>query len=106
MKSKILIAYVTFPSMEVAETICRGLVVESVIACANIFQPHKAIYTWAGQLHSETEVAAILKLNSRKKRTLTERIRATHPYSVPALVFWSVDDGLPEFVHWVYGQSL
>lgn len=106
MKSEILVAYATFPNSEVAETICRELVVEGVIACANIFPPHKAIYSWGGQVQSESEVAAIMKLNSRKKKTLMERVRATHPYSVPALVFWPIDDGLPDFVKWVYGQSL
>lgn len=106
MNSKILIAYATFPSKDVAETICRELVLEGVIACANVFPPHTAIYSWAGQIQSELEVAAILKLNARKKRILMERIRATHPYSIPALVFWSIDDGLPDFVKWVYGQSL
>lgn len=106
MKSEIVMAYCTFPSKEVAETICRRLVADGTIACANIMQPHTAIYEWKGQIQSDTEFAAIMKLNSRKRVALKEKIRATHPYSVPALVFWTVDDGLPEFVKWVYGQSL
>lgn len=106
MKSKIVIGYCTFPTKEVAETICRQLVTEQVIACANIFPPHTAIYGWQGRIETSAECAVIMKLNARKQSALKERVRATHPYSVPALVFWTIEDGLPEFVNWVYGQSL
>ena len=104
MKSKIVIAYCTFPSKDVAESICRQLVSDGTIACANVFQPHTAIYAWNGAIQAEAECAAILKLNARKQTTLKEKIRATHPYAVPALVFLTVNDGLPEFVNWVYAQ--
>ncbi len=108
MKSKIAIvfAYCTFPTKEVAETICRQLVAEQIIACANIFPPHTAIYSWQSKIQNEQECAVIMKLNARKQSALMERVRATHPYSVPALVFWPIEGGIPEFVNWVYGQSL
>ena len=106
MSYKVLMGYCTFPTKEVAESICRLLVTDQIIACANIFPPHTAIYAWQGKIQTESETAVIMKLNARKRSALKERIRATHPYSVPALVFWSIEDGLPEFVNWVYGQSL
>ena len=106
MKFKILTGYCTFPNAHTAEKICEQLVNDGLIACANIFPPHKAIYSWAGKLEKTEEVAAIFKLNARKRIALEEKIRATHPYLVPALVFWPVEDGLREFLNWVYGQSL
>lgn len=106
MKSEILLAYCTFPDNTTAESICRILVQDGTIACANILAGHTAIYSWQGTLHSEAEVGAILKLNARKRKALEERIRGTHPYSVPALVFLKTDGGLPEFLSWVCGQSL
>lgn len=106
MKSKIVMAYCTFPTKDVAEDICRQLVFEGTIACANIFQPHTAIYAWAGKIQSESECAAILKLNVRKQKALMEKVRDKHPYLIPALVFLPIEAGLPEFLQWVYGHSL
>lgn len=106
MRSEITLAYCTFPNRAVAENVCHQLVSEGLIACANIFAPHTAVYAWGGQVHSDSEIAALLKLNSRKRKALEERIRAIHPYSVPAVVYLKVDGGLPEFVQWVYNQSL
>lgn len=106
MKSKVVLAYCTFPSEDVAQVICERLVFDGTIACANIFPPMKSIYKWNGQLMKEPEWAAILKLSQAKKRALKERIRALHPYSVPALVFLDVSDGHADFLNWVYGQSL
>jgi periplasmic divalent cation tolerance protein len=106
MKSEIVLAYCTFPSEAVANDICERLVAEGTIACANIFPPMKSIYRWNNQLMKENEVAAVLKTSVLKREALKERIRATHPYAVPALVFLPVDGGHPEFLNWVYGQSL
>lgn len=106
MKSKIVMAYCTFPDRETAENICRILVSEGTIACANVFPPHTAIYRWQNQIQSQSEVGVIMKLNSRKQTALKDKIKSSHPYTTPALVFWAVDDGLPEFLNWVYGQSL
>lgn len=99
-------AYCTFPNKAVAEEISLLLVREGIVACANIFPPHTAIYSWQNQIQKDEECAALFKMNSRKRTALTERIRATHPYQTPALVFWTADGGAPEFLNWVYDQSL
>ena len=96
----------TFPSEYVAEQICEMLVNEGTIACANVFAPIKSIYRWKNELHKDQEWSALLKLNPLKKGALKERIRATHPYENPCLIFVSIDDGLPEFLNWVRLQSL
>jgi periplasmic divalent cation tolerance protein len=106
MNSKITIAYCTFPSEQVAHDICERLVTEGTIACANIFGDMKSIYRWNNQLMKENECAAILKTSVLKQEALKERIRAIHPYALPALVFLPVEGGNPDFLNWVYGQSL
>lgn len=103
---QILMAYCTFPDEETALRICEGLVRDGIVACANVFPPHKALYEWKGEIQSHPEVAAVLKLNARKRETLMERIRAVHPYETPALVFYDPAGCLPEFLKWVYSQSL
>jgi periplasmic divalent cation tolerance protein len=101
MTSKVVSAYCTFPNRKTAEKICRQLVADGTIACANIFAPHTAIYKWEGKIQKDQEVAVIMKLKSRNKPELKKAILKNHPYTVPALVFWKVDDGLTEFLRWI-----
>ncbi|NJL25943.1 MAG: divalent-cation tolerance protein CutA [Calothrix sp. SM1_5_4] len=103
---KIVLAYCTFPDRETAARICEILVREGTIACANVTTPHLAIYAWQGQVHKEEESAAWLKTTTTKKAALKERIRAIHPYQNPCLIFLDICDGLPDFLKWVYVQSL
>lgn len=105
MKSKIVLAYCTFPDEKTAQSICKQLVDENTIACANVFAPMQSIYKWQGEVKLEKEWAAILKLSRLKQATLKERVRALHPYEIPALVFLEVEDGLPDFLRWVSHQS-
>lgn len=106
MKSNISFAYCTFPDAATAEKICEMLVLEGHIACANLLGETQSIFKWKGKLQKEREVAAILKLTSVKRKTLLERIRGVHPYSNPCVVFWSIDDGSPDFLKWIYSASL
>src|SRR5688572_5454718 len=105
MTSKVLLAYCTFPSQQVAEEICRRLVLEGTIACANILAPMTSIYQWKGDMCKTEEFVAILKTTNLKREALKERIRATHPYDTPCLIFLAVEDGLPDYLKWVYTQS-
>jgi periplasmic divalent cation tolerance protein len=104
--TKVLLAYCTFPTTDVAESISEQLLAEGLIACANIQQPHVAIYHWQGHLKKESECVAWFKLSVNKKVALMERIRALHPYTTPALIFLEPCDGLPEFLNWVYTETL
>lgn len=106
MKSELVLAYCTFPDVATAENVSERLVAEGTVACANVFPPHRAIYRWNNQMTREDEVAVIFKLSARKKTALKEKILATHPYVVPALVFLPIEDGLPAYLQWVRTQSL
>ncbi|MBX3021448.1 MAG: divalent-cation tolerance protein CutA [Bdellovibrionales bacterium] len=106
MKSKdFVLAYCTFPNDDVATRTSEQLVAEGLVACANIFPAHKAVYRWQNQLQHESEVAVVMKTAASKKAALKERILAIHPYQTPALVFVKIDDGLPGFLQWIYTQS-
>lgn len=106
MNCEILVAYATYPDKETASQICERLVSEGTVACANIFEPHVAVYRWNERLMRDSEVAVLFKTSALKKAALMERVRATHPYQNPCLVFLKVEGGLPGFLQWVYSQSL
>lgn len=106
MNSDLVMGYGTFPNEAVASSICEALVAEGLIACANILPAHQAIYQWQGVLHKEAEVGAWIKTSARRKPAVLQRFKELHPYQTPCLVFLDISDGLPDFLRWVYGQSL
>lgn len=106
MRSDLYLGYATFPSEDLAKTTARVLVAEKLIACANILPSHTAIYEWQGRIHQDSECAVIFKTSKAKRAALKERIRGIHPNQIPALVFVKIEDGLPDFLNWIYGQTL
>ena len=106
MKSKVVLGYCTFPDASTAERICELLVAENTVACANVIGPMQAIYNWNGKPTKSEEWIAIFKTSARKRAILKERIQGTHPYQNPCLIFLDITDGLPDFLKWIYTQSL
>ena len=105
-KRQVLFAYCAFPDEPTAARVAELVVRERLAACANILGPMTSIYHWQGELQRERECAVIFKTTPLKKKALTERIRATHPYSVPGLVFLDVTGGWPEYLRWVASETI
>lgn len=101
MNSNAVFGYGTFPDLATAERICGQLVSEGLVTCANLLAPHRAIYRWEGELKHEDEVAAILKTSVDRQAPLTARFLALHPYDIPALAFFAVAGGPPDFLRWL-----
>lgn len=93
--------YAVFPDVGTAERICRQLIEEKRLACANLLPAHQAIYPWKGQVESSTEIPAILKGDSSRHADLETRYLELHPYEVPCLIRLSVDGVNAEYGHWV-----
>jgi periplasmic divalent cation tolerance protein len=91
--------YCTFPDQTTAEKLCSQLVSEGLVTCANLWNS-RSIYTWEGQMHNESEWAALLKTGEAKRGSLMDRFRALHPYKNPCLVFLPITSGLEEFLDW------
>ncbi len=103
---EVVFAYVTFPNEKSAAEICESLVRDGVVACANLIPGMKSIYKWKGELVRDNECVAVLKTSAVRTGLLKERIRAVHPYSNPCVVVLPISDGLPDFLRWVYSESL
>jgi len=102
----IVMGYATFRDAEEAEKICRELVESNLIACANIFQPHTAIYNWKDAVQTTSEVAVTFKTNADTVPDVIDLINSEHSYDVPCVVTWKIDDGNGEFLEWIQKQTL
>lgn len=99
--TQVLAVFVTCPNRRVAETIARTLVEERLAACVNIIPALTSVYRWQGKVCRDPEVLALLKTRRSCFPKLARRIRALHPYSVPAIVALPVVLGSPAYLAWV-----
>src|SRR5437667_437486 len=54
-----------------------------------------------GKVESADEVLAIFKLGAQRYREFETKLRALHPYDVPEIISYKIDNGLPEYLRWV-----
>lgn len=97
--------YVTFKDDREAQEICRALVQKRLVACANIFKPHTAIYEWKGNLQETQETAALMKTTEDRVPSLIAEIQKNHSYDEPCIVTWKIADGSPGFLNWLSQQT-
>lgn len=102
--SDVMMIYVTVNNTAEAKALATALLEHQLIACANIFSPHQAIYQWEGQVCEETEVAMILKTSRCLYADVEAYIKERHSYECPCLVYWGVEGGYPPFLEWVENQ--
>lgn len=105
-QDRAIMVYCTFPSREIALTLCKSLVTGNLIACANIQSEHTSIYRWQKEVVEEREVSAWLKTTTKKWAALKEKVQAEHPYQNPCLLAVDVAGGLPEFLTWVSTETV
>lgn len=100
-----VIALVTAPSREVAESIVRDLVERRLVACGNILGGVRSIYRWRGAVETAGEVLAVLKARAADLDAIGRRIQALHPYEVPELIALPVTGGLAPYLNWVLEET-
>ncbi len=94
------------PDVQAAEHLVRTLVEDQVIACGHLFPVGVSIYSWEGKTVRDEEVNVLVKLSRTACPAAMKRIRAAHPYRVPEILCWSVEDGNPDYLDWVLANSL
>ena len=101
-----IIIYATFPDSRTSDTICRSLLDKRLVACANIFSPHRALYHWEGKIEDAKEIAVLFKTKPEHFEAVRAVIIESHPYDTPCIVSWNIADGHPPFIDWIKGEVL
>lgn len=104
MESTLQLFYIPVSNEKVAKEMASTLLKENLIACANIFQPHTAIYRWEGKIESEQETLMILKTLKSQSEALESRLNELHPYDCPALISINPDKVNKAFLDWASAQ--
>ena len=96
-----ILCLVTIDDLERAAVIARELVERKLAACVNIIPEIRSIYSWKGQVCDEKERLLIVKTRRELFPMLQELVRELHPYEVPEIISFSIEQGLPEYLRWI-----
>jgi periplasmic divalent cation tolerance protein len=101
VENVVYVCFITVDDPAAADKIARTLVSERLAACVNIVPGVTSHYTWKGALETASEHLLIVKTTEDRLETLKGRLTEIHPYQVPELIGWPVQQGLPPYLAWV-----
>ena len=93
------------PDSESAFNLARELVHLRLAACVNVLAPVTSFYRWEGREEEASEVPLLIKTTRERYAELEAAIRQRHPYSLPEILAWPVERGLPEYLSWVEQET-
>ena len=91
----------TSASMDEARKVCRYLVQERLIACAEIIPWMESVYIWNNQLETVQESKIHLKTSLDKYNQIKEYIEKNCAYQIPQIIYTKIDGGNPEYLKWL-----
>jgi periplasmic divalent cation tolerance protein len=93
------------PDSESAFNLARELVRLRLAACANVLPPATSFYRWEGREEQATEHPVLIKTTRERYPDLERAIRERHPYDLPEIIAWPVENGLAAYLDWVEREA-
>ncbi len=103
--TELKLVYSTFPSLASAEAVARVVVEARLAACGNILPSMVSFYEWQGVMERAEEVVLLLKTTAALAPQVMARVKAEHPYEVPAILLLPVEGADAAFAAWVVAQT-
>ena len=98
MKPIIIVS--TYPNKKSITKIANELVQNKIAACVNITKI-SSIYSWQGKIENASEYIALFKTTQKNKKSLKEKIKATHPYDVPEIAEINITSINKPYLKWL-----
>lgn len=96
-----VIVLITTASKHEAEKIAKRLLMQKLIACANIIGPVSSLFHWSGKMETADEYMVFMKSRRDLFDKLTETIKALHSYEVPEILVLPIVGGSKEYLDWL-----
>jgi periplasmic divalent cation tolerance protein len=103
MKPIIIIS--TYPNKKSITKIANELVQNNVVACVNITKI-SSIYSWQGKIENASEYLALFKTTQKNKKSLKEKIKATHPYEIPEIAEINIASINQSYLKWIVESTI
>jgi periplasmic divalent cation tolerance protein len=94
----------TLPSEASAQQFATQLVQERLAACAQVLGPVSSVYRWKGVIEQAGEWYCNLKTTKARLPALTSRIRDLHPYELPEIVAFTIEDADAAYLEWIEAE--
>jgi len=91
----------TAGSLDEARRVCRFLVKERLVACAQIIPWVESVYMWNNELETGQESKMILKTKRDLISKVKEVILDNSSYEVPEITVVEIVDGNEAYLEWV-----
>ncbi|TAK26266.1 MAG: divalent-cation tolerance protein CutA [Nitrosarchaeum sp.] len=98
MKPIIIVS--TYPNKKSITKIANELVQNKIAACVNITKI-SSIYSWQGKIENASEYLALFKTTQKNKKSLKEKIKASHPYDVPEIAEINITSINKSYLKWL-----
>ncbi len=98
MKPIIIVS--TYPNKKSITKIANELVQNKIAACVNITKI-SSIYSWQGKIENVSEYIALFKTTQKNKKSLKEKIKASHPYDVPEIAEINITSINKSYLKWL-----
>jgi len=99
-----ILVFSTALNMESAKEMAKLLVVERLIACANLIPGITSYYWWQEEIRAEEEVLMIMKTSRAKFKDLELRLKEIHPYDIPEILACSVKEISEDYLKWLLSE--
>ena len=105
MGNDCLFVYVTMPDRDSAQAFGETLVRERFAACVNILDGAASIYWWQDALETAPETVCLFKTTRMRFPAFLEKAKTLHPYDVPCIVAWPLEQGNKDFFDWIGAET-
>jgi len=95
----------TYPNKKSITKIANELVQNKIAACVNITKI-SSIYSWQGKIENASEYIALFKTTQKNKKSLKEKIRASHPYDVPEIAEINITSINKSYLKWLVESTI
>ncbi|MGV3743059.1 MAG: divalent-cation tolerance protein CutA [Burkholderiaceae bacterium] len=89
------------PDAETARKIAHGLVESRLAACVNCLPQVASVYRWQGAIEEASEIMLLIKTTAEKYAEAEALIEVLHPYELPEIIAFAMDQGLPAYLKWI-----
>jgi periplasmic divalent cation tolerance protein len=96
----LIIIISTYPNKKSITKIANELVKNKIAACVNITKI-SSIYSWQGKIENTSEYLALFKTTQKNKKSLKEKIKATHPYDIPEIAEINITSINKSYLKWL-----
>lgn len=95
----------TFPDDIIADDVAEVLVMQGLVACAQVSGPIQSTYLWKGKYEQCREHKLSVKTTKEHMLKVVDLIRSRHPYEVPEITAWTYEWMMEDYARWIMDST-